>query len=119
MCTVPLGQPYGFTRPVTQVVEFCSTSFATPDCSDIEHVGRMKRENPLDAFVIHDSPNRESLVDASSLASDYRTGENLRSFLISLFYSAVNVHNVTYLEVRNLVLETITFDGIQYFSFHR
>jgi len=118
MGAVPLGQPDGLARPVAQVVQLGPPGLAASDRPDVEHIGRVQRENPLDAFVIDDPPDRKALIDAAALAGDNRTGEYLRTFLVSLSDSAANVHDVAYLEVRNLALETFTFNCIQYFGFH-
>jgi hypothetical protein len=115
---VPLGQLDGFARSLAQVIQLRPSCLAASDRPYIQDVGRMQREDSLDALVIDDSPDREVFVDAPAFARDYRAGKHLRALFVALFDTAVNIHYIAYLEVRDIVLETFAFNSIQYFSFH-
>jgi len=115
---VPLRQPDGLARSVTQVIQLCPPCFAASDGLDIQDVGRMQREDSLDALVVDDSPDREALVDAPAFAGDYRAREYLRALLVAFFDAAVNVHYIAHLEVGYAALKTLTLYGVQNFSFH-
>ena len=78
----------------------------------------MKREDSFDALVVDNAPNREVFVNAASLAGDYCSCKYLGAFLVALFYTAVDIYNIAYFEVRNFFLQTFAFDRIQYFCFH-
>jgi hypothetical protein len=78
----------------------------------------MKREDALDAFVIHDSPNREGLVHAAPLACDYRAGEDLSTFFVSFFDSAAHINHIAYLKMRYIFPETFALNSIQHLVFH-
>ncbi len=78
----------------------------------------MQREDPFHALVIDDSPDREALVNASAFAGYYRACKYLRALFIAFFDTAVNIHYIAYLEVRDIVLETFAFNSIQHFRFH-
>jgi len=78
----------------------------------------VQREDSFDAFVIDDSPDRETLVDAPAFACDYRAREYLRTLLVAFFDAAVNVHYIAHLEVGYAALKTLALYGVQKFSFH-
>jgi len=78
----------------------------------------MKRENPLDALVIDNSPHCERFVNASALARDYCAGKYLFALFIAFFDKAVDINNIAYFEVRYFLLEAFALNRIQYFCFH-
>ena len=72
----------------------------------------MQREDSLDTLVGNDPPDREVFVNAPAFTGNYRAGEYLRSLFVALFNPAVNLDNITYLEVRDFVLERLALDGV-------
>ena len=78
----------------------------------------MKREDSFDSLVIDNAPDREGFVNAAALAGDYSPGKYLGAFLVALFYTAVDIYNVAYFEVRYFFPQTFAFNRIQYFRFH-
>lgn len=78
----------------------------------------MKWKDSLDALVSDDPPDREVFVDAPAFTGNYRAGKYLRSLFVALFNPAVNLYDVTYFKVRDLVLETLFLNGVQKLSFH-
>lgn len=118
MLAVPLCQLDGLAGSLTQIIQLCPSLFAASDRLDVHDVGRMYREDTLDAFVVDDSPYREALVDAPAFAGDYRACKYLRTLFVAFFNTAVNVHYIAHLEVGYTALKTLTFYGVQNFSFH-
>jgi len=112
MVAVPLGKLNGFAAPVAQIIELGPPCFAASNRFDIDDVGRMQRENSFDALVGNNPPDREVFVNAPALAGDDRAGEYLRSLLVALFNPAVYLYDITYLEVRDLILERLALNGI-------
>jgi hypothetical protein len=102
MFAVPLCQPDGLAGSLAKVIKFCSPCLSAPDGPDIDYVGRVQWEDSLDALVIDDTPDSETLVYPPALAADYRAGKDLRAFLVALGYAAVNIDYITYLEVRDI-----------------
>ena len=109
---MPLFELYGLAGPITQIIELGSPGLAASDRLDIEDIGRMQREDSFDALVTDYSPNGEVFINASTFASNDRAGKYLRSHFVALFNAAVNLDDITYLEVRDLVLETLAFNGV-------
>lgn len=72
----------------------------------------MQRENSLDTLVTDDSPDGKGFVNTPAFAGDYRAGEDLRSLFVALFDTAMNLDDITYLEVRDFALKTFTLDGV-------
>ena len=112
MVAVPLFEPDGLAGPVTQIIELGSPGPAASDRFDIEDIGRMQREDSFDALVTDHSPDREVFINAPAFASNDRAGKYLRSLFVALFNTAVNLDDITYLEVRDLILETLAFNGV-------
>ena len=109
---MPLGEFYGFACPITQIVELGPSGLAASNRFDIQHIGRMQREDSFDSLVTDDSPDREGFVNAPAFAGDYRAGKYLRSLFVALFDPAVNLDDITYLEVRDLALKTFALNGV-------
>lgn len=118
MVAVALWEPDGFACAITQVIELCSSRLSASDGRYAHNVRRMKREDSLDAFLPHHPAYGEGFADSAALACDYRAVEHLCADLIALFDSAADIDNIAYLEMRNLVLQTLTLNGIKYFSLH-
>jgi len=78
----------------------------------------MKREDSFDALVIDNPPDHEGFVNASALAGDYGSGKDLCTLFVAFFYTAVDIYNIAYFEVRYVFLQTFAFNRIQYFCFH-
>ena len=104
MVAVPLGQPHRFTGSFPQKIQLGTPGLAASDRFDIENIRAVNREYSLDTFIANDPANRKHLVDTTPLTSDDSTVENLCPDLTAFFDPAVNFDNITYLEVRNLLL---------------
>ncbi len=112
MLTVAPRQSDRFAGSPAKVIELRTFCFSTSNWSDAEDIGRMKREDTLDPFVIHDPPNREGLVHAASLSGDYRACEDLGTLLVALFYSRAHINHIAYLKMRCIFPETFVLNGI-------
>ena len=112
MVAMPLFEPYGLACPITQIIELCSPGLAASDRLDIDDVRRVQGENPFDALVTGESPDGEVFVNAPASACNDRAGEYLRSLFVALFDTAVDLDDIAYLEVRDIVLETFALNGV-------
>ena len=112
MVAVPLGELDGLAGPVTQIIEFGPSGFAASNRLDIEDVGRMQREDSFDSLVTDDSPDSEGFVNAPAFACYDRAGKDLRSLFVALFDTAMDLDDITYLEVRDLALKAFALNGV-------
>ena len=78
----------------------------------------MKRKDSFDSLVIDNAPDREGFVNAAALAGDYCPGKYLGALFVAFFYTAVDIYNIAYFEVRCFFPQTFTLYRIQYFRFH-
>jgi hypothetical protein len=115
---VSVGKPDGFSGSLAEKIELGTPFFAASDGPDVDDIGGMKREYPLDALVGYDSANGESFVDASAFACDDSAGKDLQAFLVAFFDSAVDVNGVAHFEMRNTFLKAFSFSSIEQFCFH-
>jgi len=109
---VPLGELDGLAGPITQIIELGSPGLAASDRLDIDDIGRVQGKDPFDTLVIDNPPDGKVFVNAPASARNDRAGKYLRSLFVALFNTAVNLYDITYLEVRDLVLETFTLNGV-------
>jgi len=109
---VPLGEPDGLAGPVAQIIELGPPGLAASDRLYMEDVRRVQWEDSFDSLVTDDSPDREGFVNAPTFSGDYCAGKYLRSLFLTLFNPAVNLDDIAYLEVRDLVLETLALNGV-------
>src|SRR5450755_190077 len=65
----------------------------------------MQRENPLHAFVVHDSPHREVLVRPRPLLHDYDTAEDLNALFFAFDDPSRHVHCVPHRKLWNFLLK--------------
>ncbi len=112
MIAVPLFELDGLAGPLTQVIELGSPGLAASDRLDIDDIGRVQGKDPFDALVTGESPDGEVFVYAPASACNDRTGEYLRSLFVALFNTAVNLDDIAYLEVRDIVFETLALNGV-------
>ncbi len=112
MVAVPLGELDGLTGPASQIIELGSPGLAASDRLDIEDIGRMQREDSFDSLVTDNSPDGEVFVNAPAFAGDDRAGKYLRSLFVALFDTAMDLYDITYLEVGDLVLKTFALNGV-------
>jgi hypothetical protein len=112
MVAVPLGELDGLAGPVTQIIELGSPGLAASDRLDIDDIGRVQRKDSFNAFVIDDTTDGEVFVNTPAFAGDDRAGKYLRSLFVAFCNTAMNLYDITYLEVRDLVLETFALNGI-------
>jgi len=112
MVAVPLGKPDGLAGPVAQIIELGPPGLAASDRLDVEDIGRMQREDSFDALATDHSPDREVFVNAPAFAGNDRAGKYLRPLFFALFDTAVNLDDIAYLEVRDLILETLALNGV-------
>ena len=108
----------GFSCSLAQVVELCSSGLAAPDGLYVEDVRGMKRKDSLDAFAADYSTNSEGFIDSTTAARYDGAVEYLSTDLFTLLDSAVDIDDIPNLEVRDVVLQALVLNGIQYFSFH-
>lgn len=118
MVAVAMCQPDGFTCAIAQVIQLRSSRLSAPDGRYVQNVRRMKREDSLDPFLPHHPAYGEGLADSAALACYHRAVKCLRANLVALLDSALHIDNIAYLEVRNLVLQTLIRNGIKYLSLH-
>ena len=111
-------QPDRFAGSLAKVIELRTSCFSASDRPDVEDIGRMKREDALDPFVIYDSPNREGLVHAASLSRDYHAGEDLGTILVALFDSTAHIDHIAYFKMRHIFPETFALNSVQHPVFH-
>jgi hypothetical protein len=64
----------------------------------------MDREDSLDAFVVNDAANGESLIDAGALFHDDGASEDLDAFLIAFDDSRVYVYGIADRKLRDIFL---------------
>jgi hypothetical protein len=109
---VPLFELDGLAGPLTQVIELGSPGLTASDRLDIDDIRRVQGKDPFDALVTGESPDGEVFVNAPASACNHRTGEYLRSLFVALFNTAVNLDDIAYLEVRDIVFETLALNGV-------
>jgi hypothetical protein len=109
---VPLGEPDGLACPITQIIELGPPGLAASNRLYIEYIGRIQRKDSFDALVTDHSPDREVFIYAPSFACNDRAGKYLRPLFFTLFNTAVNLDDIAYLKVRDLVLETLALNGV-------
>lgn len=112
MIAVPLFELDGLAGPLTQVIELGSPGLAASDRLDIDDIRRVQGKDPFDTLVTGESPDGEVFVNAPAFACNDRAGEYLRSLFVSLFDTAVDLYDIAYLEVRDIVLETFALNGV-------
>ncbi len=118
MLAVASCQSDRFAGSLAKVIELRTSCFSASNWFDAEDIGRMKGEDALDAFVIHDSPNREGLVHAAPLACDYRAGEDLSTLLVAFFDSTAHIDHIAYFKMRHIFPEAFALNSVQYLVFH-
>ena len=72
----------------------------------------MQREDSFDSLVTDHSPDGEVFVNTPAFAGNDRTGKYLRSLFVALFDTAMNLDDITYLEMRDLVLKAFALNGV-------
>ncbi len=112
MVAVPLSELDGLACLTTQIIELSSPGLAASDRLDIDDVRRVQGENPFDALVSSESPDGEVFVNTPAFAGNDRAGEYLRSLFVALFNTAVDLDDIAYLEMRDIVLETLALNGV-------
>jgi hypothetical protein len=112
MVAVPLGELDGLAGPIAQIIELGPPGLAASDRLDIEDVWRMQWEDSFDSLVSDDSPDGEGFANPTAFPGYHRAGKYLRSLLVALFDKAVNLDDITYLEVRDLSLKTLALNGV-------
>jgi hypothetical protein len=109
---VPLFELDGLAGPLTQVIELGSPGLAASDRLDIDDIRRVQGKDPFDTLATGESPDGEVFVNAPAFARNDRAGEYLRSLFVALFDTAVDLYDIAYFEVRDLVLETFALNGV-------
>jgi hypothetical protein len=112
MVAVPLSKPYGLAGSVTQIIELGPPGLAASDRFDIEDIRRMQWENSFDSLVTYHSPDGEGFVNAPAFAGNYGAGKDLRSLFVAFFDTAMNLDDITYLEMRDVALKTFALNGV-------
>jgi hypothetical protein len=78
----------------------------------------MKWKNPLDTFIIYDTPDGEGLVNSAAFSGDYNSVKYLNTLLVALLDFTMNVNRIAYLKMRCILLETFALGRIQQFRPH-
>jgi hypothetical protein len=112
MFAVTFGEPDSFSRALPQKIQFCAPRLTASHRPDIHNVRRMNRENPLYALSCDDPSYSEGLVNPATLSGNYRAGEYLDSFFITLFNPAPNIDHITHFEIRHILLQALIFDRV-------
>jgi hypothetical protein len=112
MVAVPLGESDGFAGSLAEEIKLGPAFLTASDRLNIQNVRRVQREDSLHAFVVDDSTDSKALVNTPAFPADHRPGKDLRAFLVALSDPAVNVYHVANLEMRNILLQTLAFNGI-------
>src|ERR1700722_5098475 len=97
-----LLDPRGLTAQVAQVVELGTADAATGDGLDLVNRRAVHRERALDANAVADLPHGEGLPQATALATDHDTLENLDAGAVAFRHLYVHLQGVTRAEVRNV-----------------
>lgn len=118
MLAVPMSQLDCFAASLAEIIEFCTSCFAASSRPNINHIRRMKRENPLYPLVIYDAPHREGFINPTAFAGDYCAAKYLYPLFIAFFDSAPHIDNVAYLKMWYILFETFALNSIQHLSFH-
>ncbi len=118
MFAVAVGEFDGLAGSLAEEIEFCASCFAASGRLDIDDIGRMKREDTLDALVGDDSADSEGFVDASASAGDYRAGKYLDAFFIAFPDSAAHIYGIAYFKMRYIFLQSFALDSVEYLGFH-
>jgi hypothetical protein len=95
----------GLSLAMPEIVEFGAAHLALSLDLNLGNSGRIYREDPLDAFTVADSPNREVGIDAGSFATDDNAAVDLDALLVALDDPRVNLHRVAHAKRRNVLLE--------------
>jgi hypothetical protein len=109
---VPLFELDGLAGPLTQVIELGSPGLTASNRLDIDDIRRVQGKYPFDALVTGESSDGEVFVNAPASACNDRAGKYLRSLFVALFNTAVNLYDIAYLEVRDIVFETLALNGV-------
>jgi hypothetical protein len=115
---VSVGEFDGFAGSLAEKIEFCPPCLSASNGPDIDNIWRMEREDSLDTFTAYNPADGEGFVDAAAFAGDYRAGKYLKALLVAFSDSAVYVHRVAYFEMRYILFQAFTFNGIQHLCFH-
>ena len=118
MFAVPLFELDGFACTLTKVIQFGTSDLAAANGFDIEYIGGMDREYSLHAFVVDNPTNGKGFIHAASPTGDDRTCEYLGADLVALFDAAMDIHDITYLEMRSIFLKRLALDSFKQFRFH-
>jgi len=94
----------GLACTFTEVIQLCPPRFAASDRPDVYYVGRMKREDSFNTFVINNPSNSKVFVNAAALTGNYGAGKYLGTLFVAFFDAAVDVHYVANLEVGYFLL---------------
>src|SRR3954452_7821507 len=100
-----LGDTGGFTATVTKVVQLRAANGATAHDLDGVDIGRIDRENALDAFAVGNLADREALLEAAAVAGDADALIGLHAGALAFLDLHVHDHRVARLEVRNGLVE--------------
>ena len=112
MVAMPLFEPDCLAGPATQIIELCPPGLAASDRLDIDDVWRVQGKYSFDALATGESPDGEVFVNAPAFAGNDRAGKYLRSLFVALFDTAVDLDDIAYLEVRDIVLKTLALNGV-------
>ena len=74
-----LGNAGGFTRPAAQIIKLGAADTATAQHFDLGDIGRVKREDALDAFAIGNFANGEVRIDPVILARNAHAFKGLEA----------------------------------------
>lgn len=118
MFAVPLFELDGFACTLTKVIQFGASDLAATNGLYIKNIGGMDWEYTLYAFVVDNPTNGKGFIHAASPTGDNRTCEYLSADFVALLDTAMDIHDITYLEMRSIFLKRLALDSFKQFRFH-
>jgi hypothetical protein len=112
MFAVAMGKFDGLACAFAEEIKFCASGFTASNRLDINDIGRMYRENTLDALFIHNAADSEGFADTVTSAGNNGTGEYLNTLFVALSDFAVDVNNIADFKMRHIFSQAFTFNSI-------
>jgi len=110
MIAMLMCQLGGFACPLTEIIKLGPAGLAASGGLDIDYIGRVEREYPLDALACHNPSDRKRRINSMAFAGDYSPRKYADSLLVAFLYPAGNVHQVPDFKMRNILLQAFAFN---------